>query len=113
MPPDTTSSVQELQYTCPRCGHRTAVRPLQINHRLHLAATVFSLGLWGVSWLVLIASRKFWPLECTHCSAHFSEEEARAATRADTRPRIIDLDAEDDERMDAEIREVLQRREGA
>ncbi len=55
------------QYTCPQCGGYAPPRPFHISHRLHAALTVASLGLWGLSWLALVVSRRFLPLECPRC----------------------------------------------
>jgi transcription elongation factor Elf1 len=100
--------VQFIEHTCPRCNHRTAVVPCQIEHRRHLVVTILSLGLWGFSWLALVLSRMIWPLECTHCGARFTEEAARDATKKAERAHMKRADVEE-EKLDAEIREILHR----
>jgi hypothetical protein len=57
--------------------------------------TVFSGGLWGVSWLALVVSRWRWPFQCRRCGARITVQVARRFEKDDG-PSFDDESAEDD-----------------
>jgi len=57
------------------CRHCGFVRPFlrqTARHRRHFAATVLTLGLWGIGWLVAILRESSRPWCCTVCQARYT-----------------------------------------
>ncbi len=76
-------------FCCPLCRRYSEPRPVRIRHSIHLALTIFSLGLWGVSWVALIVSRWRWPFECKRCGLRITAEVAqKAEEKPATQPNL-------------------------
>jgi rubredoxin len=60
----------KLRAQCPRCGHQQFFVRAEINHPLHLALSVLTLGLWLISWLALWLGTFMRPWRCEHCGWH-------------------------------------------
>lgn len=53
---------------CNRCeSDQIQLRPTP-DHPLHLALTILSLGLWGISWLAVIIYSRCYGWECKGCA---------------------------------------------
>ncbi len=52
---------------CQRCRHKQVFVKATINHLMHLILTVFTAGLWLVSWFAVCIGQKLRPWRCEHC----------------------------------------------
>lgn len=52
---------------CPKCGHRQTFERYGVHHGLHFLLSIFTCGLWLVSWIALIAGEYFRPWHCEQC----------------------------------------------
>jgi hypothetical protein len=67
---------------CSRCRHEQLFIRAELNHPLHLALTVVTLGLWTVSWAALCIGKLMRPWRCEHCGWHNPEFEGRSSKSA-------------------------------
>ena len=77
MPPDEDESrrkkrinVRILRAYCAQCRHKQSFVMTKVNHPLHLALTIATLGLWGISWAAHSIGMMFRPWRCKHCGWH-------------------------------------------
>ena len=59
--------VRIIRAYCAKCRHKQSFVLTQVNHPLHLALTILTLGLWGVSWVAHTIGMVFRPWRCKHC----------------------------------------------
>src|SRR4051812_40170603 len=56
---------------CRRCGFEREFTKRTMNHLFHLAATVFTFGLWGIGWAALTYAERKRPWRCCTCGSRF------------------------------------------
>ena len=59
--------IKHQQAHCPHCKALRHFRKRNLNHLAHLAATVFTFGLWSVPWLAVTIHHSRKPWRCTFC----------------------------------------------
>ena len=65
--------VRQIRAYCARCRHKTSFELTTINHPVHLAITLLTLGLWGISWAAHTIGMNYRPWRCKHCGWHKPE----------------------------------------
>jgi len=58
---------------CARCRHQHVFVPSPVNHRFHLILSLFTLGLWLVSWAAVCIGNVLRPWRCERCGWHKPE----------------------------------------
>ena len=53
---------------------------IEVEHRMHLAFSLLSLGLWTISWLAIVIYSRLYPWRCTECDFRQQLTEAEATT---------------------------------
>jgi hypothetical protein len=69
-------------FICPHCRRRSTPRTIRIKHGIHLFLTIITAGLWAVSWLALVLSRRVWPIQCHRCGARLPAQAAESPSEA-------------------------------
>ena len=59
--------VQVKSGHCPACGKQQKVERQGRNHILHLLLTIFTFGIWGFVWGMLLVTGEHW--RCTECGS--------------------------------------------
>ena len=62
-----------LHAYCARCRHKHAFVQTSVNHWFHFILSVFTLGLWLVSWAAVCIGKLMRPWRCEHCGWHKPE----------------------------------------
>lgn len=64
-----TNSVERERFGwCPQCGHEQVFKLRTPIHRYHAIASILTLGLWLIPWLVLTLASKSRRWECEQCA---------------------------------------------
>ena len=75
------------QAHCHHCRFERQFRKHSIDHVSHLAATVFSFGLWSVGWLALTIYHLRKPWRCTFCGSRLRWDSTKPADEHQTKLR--------------------------
>jgi len=62
---------------CERCQCEREFTRKTAAHRWHLAATILTLGMWGVGWLAVAITEARRPWRCAVCRSRFVPEAKR------------------------------------
>lgn len=54
---------------CPKCKHTQRFVRVETPHRFHAVMTVFTCGLWAISWAAIAVGHRIWPWRCKHCNS--------------------------------------------
>lgn len=54
---------------CPVCKHRQRFKRIETNHLFHALVTLFTLGIWSISWIALVIGRRLCPWRCAQCNS--------------------------------------------
>lgn len=60
---------------CPHCNDTRHFRKRSLDHTIHLAATVFTFGLWSVAWLAVTIHHFRKPWRCTFCGSRMPRQD--------------------------------------
>lgn len=60
------------------CDVEHAFEKPEVNHRLHLIATILTAGLWGVGWLATALYARIAPWKCRGCKSREQDNRDRA-----------------------------------
>jgi len=52
---------------CAKCGHHRLFEAAEINHSIHLARSIFTCGLWLISWVWIALWKRLRPWRCHRC----------------------------------------------
>lgn len=86
--------MSSYRYHCRGCDEPRLFVKEPVNHPLHLALSVITLGLWAVSWLSLCIGRRFQPWRCCECGdAQTFRKAARSQKKKKTETQRVGLAA--------------------
>lgn len=76
---------------CWRCERDRQFNRRVVAHRVHLVITIFTLGLWGISWAALTFAQRRKPWRCSVCFSRYvpASKPAPPMKPAPELPRIV------------------------
>lgn len=66
---------------CSYCNDTRHFRKRSLDHLIHLAATVFTFGLWSVAWLAVTIHHFRKPWRCSYCGSRMPRATPPESTR--------------------------------
>lgn len=60
---------------CSYCNDTRHFRKRSLDHLIHLAATVFTFGLWSVAWLAVTIHHFRKPWRCSYCGSRMPRQD--------------------------------------